>query len=495
MRTFDQQFYASTFQRFNASTLQRCCIILLTLMLLFTLLPSMALAQSEDWQEETTSNFVILYAPTDADTAGEYAGFVDDIYEEMATVFSHRVKTPITLRLYPTFESYYEVNPLAREMPGIVAHADFRRNEVIVVLPQTENQTPEQVKNNIRHELAHIIAADLSANRMNTGFQEGIAQYVEQVSPELEQKIALLNRAYTQNQLLPWSDFDDRDVVYGQPEISYPQTLSVVSFLIEQYGFAQFRNFVTISAQSSGYRSALDRAYSVAPADLEAQWIEWLPSYLNGGYRGNIFASFDLSYPQQLLSAGRYGEAQTELESALEWLQSQPEIEGDDEALQARQEKITEAQQLLTVSQQGQQAEQVATEAYESLQAHNYDRVVALAEQARQLYEALNDPRQNEVLQAYAERAERGRQANTLLQEAQGYASSLRFNEARESAEMAAAEFSRLGDTTGFESSLDVRRSLDSNKRLIGLILVTVGIVGAGISLFSQFFLRKAEVW
>ncbi len=449
-------------------------------------------ALSTEWLEWTTEKFVILYTPGNESIAQGYASFVDTIYEDVTTVFSYPIETPITLRLYPSYESYTAVNPLAPKLTGIVAHADFRHREVAVLLSATEQQSPEEVHNNVRHELTHIIVSQLSDNRLNTGFQEGIAQYMEQHVPNIDTKIQLLKLAREQGTLLEWSAFDDRQRVYGTPEISYPQTLSVVAFLIEQHGFGTFRNFLTMSARSSGYRSALERAYEVSPTDLEAAWLEWLPSYLEGGYRRNVLSSYDLSHARQLFEQGRYADAQQELQQAIAWLQSNQHNETSIESLDATR---AEAETLLNRSQEGLQAEELATQARTALEEADYARAIELIQQSRSLYAKLGDTRQERVLQIYAERAERGLQARKQLDEAITLAHELQYSQARDVSESAAAEFAELGDTSQFDKALELRHSLDSRQRLAGMVFVALGIMGVGFSMWGRLVMHEEEAW
>ncbi len=469
--------------RWRAGLLYHMALLALVL-LLPCFAPAPSFAQDDTWLERTTDYFTILYQPGSEADAEAYAGFVDTIYDEMANLFQHRVQTPVTLHLYPTFESYYEVNPTARDMGGIVAHADFRRRSLAVVLPQTEQQTPDEIQNNIRHELTHIIASDLSANQLNTGFQEGIAQYVEIPTAELERKKSLLERALQDNNLINWSLFDDREQVYSSPEMSYPQSLSVVTFLVDTYSFDRFREFLIATAQSSGYRSALEQTYGVSASNLEAQWREWLPSYVDGSYHENAGASYDLAYPRQLLAQGRYAEAQSELEQAIEWLKTTPQ-----------QELVTEAESLLAVSRAGQQAEQMATEAREALVAGDYERAARLVGQSRDGFAALGDTHREQVLMVYLARAERGLRANGQLERAAELVRTLRLPEARDSAETAAAEFAVLGDTSRMDQALELRRSVDTMQRLAGLTLVTLGMIGVIVSLWGRWAIREPELW
>lgn len=445
-------------------------------------------AQSENWREQRTADFAILYAPGDEQHATLYAGFVDGIYDELAKLFDHRTATPITLRLYPTQESYFNDNPQARQTPGIVAHADFRRRELVVVLPQTEQQSPVEVENNIRHELTHLIASELSNNRLNTGFQEGIAQYMEHPAGELDTRLKLLQRAVNQQALLSWADLDDRDKVYGHPEVAYPETLSLVAFLMEQGGFNKYREFLTTTARASGYRSALERTYGKGADTLEQEWLQWLPSYLGGGFKHSAVNSYDLSSARDLLQQGRYAEAQTELEKAVQWLQANQQT-GDASSA------MNDAQQLLAQSQQGQGAEQAAADARAALEGADYTRAQELVDQAKTAYAALGDTRQDEVLSAFTERAQRGLAASSLLGDAATQANAFRYADAQQTAARAAAEFDALGDTNRAADARALYRSLDFRQTLLGISLLAVGLAGVIGSLFGRWRMREVEAW
>lgn len=463
----------------------------LALIVLALLWPTLVRAQSSDWREYATSHFIILYSPNDSAVAAEYAGFVDAIYEELAALFEHRTATPLTLRLYPTLESYHAVNPLARNIPGVIAHADFRRREVVVIIPQTRDQSPEEIKNNVRHELAHIIASDLSGNRLNTGFHEGIAQYVEHPTPELERKMYALRMLREQGRLLSWSDFEDRDKIYQQPEVSYPQTLSVVAFLVERYGFAQLREFLTISARSSGYRTALERAYGVSPRELEEQWRDWLPAYIEGGYLRNTGSSYDLAYSQRLLQQGRYAEAQSELERVLELLRATIQGMPDEQ----QQQILAEAEQLQSSIERGQRAERLATEARSALGAGEYAYAEGLVREAQTLYAELGDTRQDRVLAVYADHARRGQQAEAQLAQAGDALRTLRLLQARASADAALVEFTALGNSERAQQALAIRQTLDRWQRVAAMILMAIGIIGLLSSFVGRIYWREQEAW
>ena len=460
-------------------------LVILALLSLFVAAP--AAAQAVDWRERSTSAFTILYAAGSEAEAERYVGFVDSIYDEVSTVFSLRTSTPLTLRLFPTNEAYYQVNPQARAVPGVVAHADFRRRELVVIVEQTLQQTEVEVQNNVRHELTHIVTGELSESRLNTGFQEGIAQYLELPAGELDRKISALGQARDQSLLLPWSAFDERDQIYSRPEIGYPQTLSVVAFLIEREGFGTFREFLTTSARSSGYRSALERTYGVSATRLEQEWADWLPSYIDGGYRRNALASYDLTYPRQLITEGRYSEADLELEQALVLLEKNSATQSVD--------LLAEVTALRGQASAGLRAERLAEATRQALLQADYDQAQQLLAQARDLYTTIGDNRQSEVLADYSERIVRGQLANQQLLAADAEARALRYPQARAAVDAAAAEFAALGDQLRLDNALAIRQTLDERQRVLGAALLGLGMLGITISLFGQWRQRQPELW
>ncbi|NJN16068.1 MAG: hypothetical protein HC822_07175 [Oscillochloris sp.] len=460
---------------------------LIALLLGLLVAPAAYAQGSVDWRERRTDQFTILYNAGGEAEAERYAAFVDTVYEEIALAFAHRTATPLTLRLYPNSEEYYQINPAARNVPGVVAHADFRRRELVVIVERTLQQSEEEVRNNVRHELTHIVVSDLSAGRLNTGFHEGIAQYMERPAPELERKITILRSAVDQDRLLRWSDLDSRDTIYGDPALAYPQALSIVAFLVERYGFAEFQRFLEITARSSGYRSALERTYNDSPADLEAEWRNWLPSYLAGGYRSNVLERYDPRPAASLIGQGRYAEAQADLERGLAVAQQNPSL--------YQSAELATIENLLQRAQDGLRAERLAEDARTALLGGDYERAAERIGQARMAFAALEDTRQSAVLAEYEDRVGRGLRAIAMLESAGDLAAGFRFPQARAAADSAMSEFTALNDQLRADNALALRNQLDFRQRLAGLALLAIGLGGAALSLIGQLFQRPTEAW
>lgn len=464
--------------------MKRLLVLVCTMLMVLIATPPTLAQSTDDWRELRTDNFAILYVESHQPVAEYYADFVDSIYDEITAIFDHSVDTPITLRLYPTLERYYEINPAARNFTGVVAHADFRRNEVVVVLPQTEQQTPDEIQNNIRHELSHIVMSDISDDRLNVLFHEGIAQYLELPSRELEAKIRLLQTTVDTDNLVRWSDLDDRDTFYTNAQITYPQSLSIVAFLVEQYSFDKIREFITITARSSGYRSSLERTFGVSSDSLEQEWRAWLPEYLAGGYRRNALTVYDLSPIEAMLEQGRYTEAQQDLEQTIEWLSNTDQTD-----------VLEQAQALMERSTQGQNATQLAEEARTKLESADFTGAIEFIQQAQNAYTAIGDTQQDEVLTEYAERAERGVAAETRLRNATTLVQTWRYPQARAEIDRAAAEFAALGATSQLNQIRELRATIDERQSLMGVFLLLVGAVGLVGSVWRRLTVREAEAW
>lgn len=440
---------------------------------------SVALAQPA-WAEQSTSYFRIVYAPGDEEIANNYATIIDNLYEELSTTFAFRPATPLNLRLYPTSESYFAANPAARNVPGVIAHADFRRREVVVIVERARRQSEIAQINNLRHELTHIFAADLSGGRLNVGLQEGIAQYMELPGPDRDDKIAILRDLVQRGELWSWAMLDDRNAIYGQPDLSYPQTWSIVVFLIERGGFDQFRQLLTTLSQSSGYRSAMAAVYGVSATTLESEWQAWLPSFLQLELATIPPVGIDLAPAQAMIAAGDYERALRELErlSAIASAEAQSGIA----ALQAQ-------------AQTGQRANQLTEAARNALLNGEYEQAERLIGQAEQAYREIGDHRQSAVLAEYRARVARGLQAGETLRRADEQARRFDIFGAQMNAEAAAREFAAIGDEVRRDNALALRRSLAEQQRTLAAALLFLGAAGLAIRLIGRQLWPAPEPW
>ncbi len=459
--------------------------LLLVWGLLFCLawLPGPAYAQTPtdeapaiDWQELKTEKFIIVYADRVAglarfecdcgiDEAERYAAFVDPIYRDLATVFETELDTPINLRLFPTEESYYAVNPLAEQLTGVIAHALNSRDEIAIALPRTRILSKAELINNVRHELTHFFASLLSDGKLKAGFQEGLAQYLEKPTEQAKADPALLKQAFEQNRLLTWADLDEARAVYSDPQVAYPQTLSLVSFLVDRYGFPTLVKFLRASATAPGYRSALALAYGQSAAELEAEWLAYLPEYFAGRWQINAIYAYDLSRVTELVNRGAYTAAETELAPIITLLETTNQTD-----------TLTEAETLLARAHQGQAAGRLADEARQALESDNYPLAIEKGRAALTAYQTLGYRDRLPEIELYLHRAELGQQALNQLNQGERSLTSWRFFEAENQIREATLLLQALDNQADSARGITLLQQSAWRQSLLAYVLLAVGL-------------------
>jgi len=436
--------------------MRRLWIIVLAL----ALLPAAARAQDQQWQERTTTYMAVLYPAGSEVEAERYAAFVDRIYDEVTGELVYKPAPPLTLRIYPTMELYQRINPLARTNEGVVAHAHTGRREISIALPQTSGLSEEEIRNNVRHELTHIIAAELSDGQLSVMWQEGIAQSMEQSAPQLEIKVSLLQQAVDSGALASWRQLDAPGVMYGNPALGYPQSWSMVSFLLQRDGMPAFIQFMQATRTSGGYRTALQQSYGVSADDLEREWRAQLDGWLAGGWRVQPGLGIDPASIQAALDSGRYPEALTAAEAAL--------LAAPDPALET----------LRDLAAQGVEADAALLATRTALGEGDYAEAASQSAAARRLYASLERADVLALIDEYDSRVRDGQQAYALLGLARADMGSLRLSAARSSLEDAALIFARLGDQRGRAAAEDILDTLNRRIRIAAAVLLALVVLG-----------------
>jgi hypothetical protein len=430
-----------------------------------------------DWQELATDHFIIVYAEEveglagigcacGLDEAEFYAAFIDEIYQDLVAVFGVELETPINLRLFPTEESYYEVNPLAEQITGLIAHALNNRAEIAIALPRTRPLTEEEIINNIRHELTHFFASLLSDGKLTTGFQEGIAQYLEQPVGQTHYNPVVLELAYENQRLLTWADLDKAGQVFRDPQVAYPQALSMASFLIDRYGFLTFIEFIKTNAVEPGYRSGLEATYGKSADELEAEWLAYLPEYFAGRWQINSIYAYDLSRVTHLVEGGAYSAAEVELIEIINLLESTNQTE-----------ILAEAELLLARAHQGQTAGTLADEARQALRINDYPLTVAKANSAIATYEGLGYRERLPEIQVYIQRAELGQAGLDQLNYGEQLLDSLRFIEAEQEIYEATVLLQSLDNQVAAQHGAVLLAESTRRQRLVAYAMLSIGII------------------
>jgi len=475
-------------------------LLLLAVLLTWAWLPASARAQdpppepvpSVDWQELETQYFIIVYAngieldgvPQDCpacgpDPANGYAVFVDEVYDDLADVFETNLQLPVNLRLFPTEESYRRVNLLADEAAATDQQPTKGRSEITVVLPNLQERSEAQIANHFRQELTHLFAAKLSDGKLNTGFQEGTGQYLEIPDEATEAKVNELRTALEQNSLYAWAELEEPPAFYENPRIAHPQALSMVAFLIDRYGLPAYLNFIKVSANEPGYRSALETAYGKSAGELEVEWKEYLPDYLNQRWRVNAVYAYDLSALEEMVNKGAFSDAEPQLMETVALLQTTDQ-----------QDVLAQAQALLDRVQQAKLAGMLADDALRALRAGNYPETIEKGSQAITVYQQVGYQDRIPEIQAHVHRANIGQQALDRLDNAEEMLNSLSFFQAEREIYEATLLLQKLGNQSAAERGIALLRRSTERQRWLAYAIVGVGLAMLLFGLLRRVYNR-----
>lgn len=127
----------------------------------------------------------------------------------------------------------------------------------------------------IRHELTHWITGQITFNNYGAGLptwlDEGLATYGEgSLSPDYQ---AALNSAIKNNQLISVRSLSGPfSAIPEQAYISYGESNSIVTFLIQTYEKDKMVQLLNVFHQGSSYDKALEQVYGFDQDGLDALW-------------------------------------------------------------------------------------------------------------------------------------------------------------------------------------------------------------------------------
>ena len=127
----------------------------------------------------------------------------------------------------------------------------------------------------VRHELTHWIMGQITFNDYGAGLpiwlNEGLATYGEgSLSPDYQ---AALNSAIKNHQLISIRSLSSPfSAIPEQAYISYGESNSIVTFLIQTYGKDKMVQLLNVFHQGSGYDEALQQVYGFDQDGLDALW-------------------------------------------------------------------------------------------------------------------------------------------------------------------------------------------------------------------------------
>lgn len=437
------------------------------------------------WQHDDTTYFSINYLKRDpvAAQVDLYKKIADPVYEMETNIFdgSQLVPRPVPIYLYTDVSQFTAAVPAAQTDQNLYSSIDG--GGVYVCVPRMGNLKAPELTLNLRMLLTQQIAAMMSGGNLPPGLVHGTALYGEAPPAELPALVMMLGQQANADRLADWA------TLFSTPDTALTgQQYSVVAFLIDAYGFRQYRDFLTAlskPAAQKDWRQAMQIVYknegSAAATSLEAKWKAYLPQFIGGLWQRNQFTYYNIDEATQLVGVGQYSQAVTLLTPAIGFLQQT-----------GTPKRASDAQALLSKARAGSEAEARVRDAQQALEENDYAHTNDLLKQASDLYKAIPDAKPPLLLIQYQQRAARGMQATDDLTKAESQINGWNVIQARQNANRAFGTFTEFGNAPLANRAQAVMMRANERIRMAG-----IAVIGAGLAIllvgFAVIALRRGR--
>jgi hypothetical protein len=197
----------------------------------------------------------------------------------LTTLTSETGATPektVNISVYTSAQDYAASVMGVPEWSGGVELSQY--NSVLVLI------RPEALSSDlsaVAHELTHVIVGQITSNPYNTipfWLNEGLAVHVQFAGGNLPSDFTTaLSNAITNNNFISVRSLSDPFSAYpDKADLSYAESVSIVTYLINQYGAAKMNQLLNTFSQGSTYDGALQTNYGFDMDSLYTQWQTWV---------------------------------------------------------------------------------------------------------------------------------------------------------------------------------------------------------------------------
>jgi hypothetical protein len=176
----------------------------------------------------------------------------------------------INLYIYASNQEMKDALPGAKDWIGGLSFSENQRTIMIGIGPGEEAWG----KSTIKHELAHVAAGSIMGGCYGSiplWLNEGIAVYTEGTPDPLYVK--LIEQAVYNDELFSLRSISDQyQEINGDPSLTYAESLSVVQFLVREYGHEKIRNILVALGEGYTYDSSLQSALGLDMDGLDDAW-------------------------------------------------------------------------------------------------------------------------------------------------------------------------------------------------------------------------------
>jgi len=237
-----------------------------------------ASAQEPQWQELKSEHFIV-YFNEEEDFAKDVSRQSEDYYKSIASELGYQRHSGfwtwdnrVKLYLYPDRESFLRETNQPQWSDGVANYTDKSISSFVYSEGFLDGLLP--------HELAHLIFRDYVGfkGEVPLWLDEGVAQWMEPMKREaVLRTIKYLDQ---QGRLIPLSRMMSLDIRNSKDDdlvgVFYVQAVSLVSFLVTEYGTSRFTNFCRQLRDGKSIVNSLTFAYPTAIRSVEDLQEKWL---------------------------------------------------------------------------------------------------------------------------------------------------------------------------------------------------------------------------
>jgi hypothetical protein len=202
------------------------------------------------------------------DVAGAYPGLKAELEETLGWEADFRSGVTLVLLREEEFKEFAGAAP-------IVAFAASRKNTIVVGLLRAVND-PSHFSAILKHELAHLyLVGHIEEENLPKWINEGVSEWASGGISELLSvgRSTELEKATLLGNLIPLENLDKsfpRDD--KRLRLAYEESLSVVEFIVDEYGRDGLRAVLGRLSAGEGVNDAFRNGLGVELEELERQW-------------------------------------------------------------------------------------------------------------------------------------------------------------------------------------------------------------------------------
>lgn len=226
-----------------------------------------------NWREVDTPSLKLHWYDGTTDFARTLIDAGEESLEKLQQVTGVAMADQIQVYIYASSSEMQSATLFAPEWSGGLAFPDHLT--VLIGIPPFQL---EWGKRALAHELSHVLIGYYTfscVTNMPTWLSEGLAMYVEgEMEPHY---VGMISEAIETDSLLSVRELGE--IFSSDPELArlaYAQSLSLVEFLIDEYGQAKMLELLDMVKEGVPEDRALMTAHGMDRDGLETVWREWI---------------------------------------------------------------------------------------------------------------------------------------------------------------------------------------------------------------------------